>query len=302
MLKSTKLPIGDTLSLDSLKQRSISYEIPDHFADSAMFFAGTLQPGSLTFIYDDSSKLYKDSLLNTTHDFNLSKKDHIHIAYYLNKKLILGAQAYDIYYVKVTHDSREYWGYLPEHKLALNWIQLAPYTYLYTTVRDHHKELRPLSRSSLYKNGSFVNEIIYEPRYQRETESDTIDYYYSLESSTLAEPGLSQVQQIIKINSYYPACGYSSGESVILYDGFHIFYGLSTDNYFDAGIVANYSNVEIPSDTGLARNHIFVTVNNIIYQEENNEIASHDSTVLDYEWTLENKLVFVDTFAKIKIK
>lgn len=300
-MKSSNYRFGDTMSLEDLKLRVSTYEIPAQFLDSTNFFGGTLQSGSLTFIYDDSCKLYKDSLLNTYYDFDIKKKNHVYIAYYLNKKLVLGAQAYDIYYTKVIHEGREYWGYLPEHKLALNWLQLAPQTYLYTTIRDHDKDLSPIAKTSLYKDGSLVNEISYVPAYQPEG-GDTVDYYYCLESAITEGSSLTQIQKTIKVISHYPACGYSSGESLILYDGEHIFYGLNTSNYFDAGSVANYSNIETPQDTSMAKKHIFVTVNNISYQEENGEVASHDSTILNYEWTLDNKLVFVDTLAKVKIK
>src|SRR4051812_8692292 len=75
ILRSTNRPFDDTLALETLKQKPMNYEMPEQYLDTANFFGGALQAGSLTFTYDDSTQLFKDSTLNTAYDFKVTKKD-----------------------------------------------------------------------------------------------------------------------------------------------------------------------------------------------------------------------------------
>jgi hypothetical protein len=299
------LPFRDTISTEILKNTKVCYTMPETYLDSVRFDFGTIAPGSKTYIYNSSTKLFKDSLLNIPFEFTLSKQDEISICYPLNKKVIVGSYANDIYYVKATNDGKEYFGYIAENQLSLVWKQLSKDYTIYLSIREclnTNNIKRPMANVSLYKNSAFVNEITIEPVYQSEGSIDTIDFYYCLSSSLVSDCKMIGIKSLIKIDSYYPACGYSSGENILLFDGQKIYYGLNTLNYFDAGIVANYTYINAPEDTSLQKKHLFLTINHVEYAENSDEVSLHDSLVLDYELTQDNKLIFKDTITNIKLK
>ncbi len=303
--QSPNLPFRDTVSTEILKNTKINYTLPETYFDSARFDFGTMAPGSKTYIYDSNTKLYKDSLLNTLIEFTLSKQDEIFICYPLNKKIVIGGYAYDIYYVKITKEGREHFGYIAENQLSFAWRKLSKDYAIYLSIRGYintNNIKQPMAHVSLYKNSTFINEISIEPAYQSEGRNDTIDFYYCLTSSLINDCKLARINSLIKIDSYYPACGYPSGENILLFDGEKIYYGLKTLNYFDAGIVANYTYITTPTDTALQKNHLFLTTNHVEYGENSDEVSLHDSLVLDYELTHDNKLIFRDTITNIKVK
>jgi hypothetical protein len=109
--------------------------------------------------------------------------------------------------------------------------------------------------------------------------------------------GLTGARNIIRLAMNYDACGYTSGETVLIWDGKDVHYAFQTTGMSEAGLFANYAYAVFPKDNHGVEGKILAMDNHVEYDTEKDElpIILHDSTVVQYAWIPGKGVVLEDT-------
>ncbi len=123
-------------------------------------------------------------------------------------------------------------------------------------------------------------------------------YYYTVSTQLFPAKGLKGAVSIIDLSMHYPACGYTGGNIVVVWDGSKQYYVFQDYDGSDAGVYSISSDYILPSNKGGKGNTILSYTNTISYEfDEKNEYKEleHDSIAIQYSWKKGNGIIKIDT-------
>jgi hypothetical protein len=125
----------------------------------------------------------------------------------------------------------------------------------------------------------------------------TGDVGFFIDMERFYDNGLKNVKDVLMIKSYYPACGYGSGENLVFFTGKTLNRVLETSNMADGGAFYAKEDVLLPQEKGGITGHILVSSDTVEMTEKEVQkdvfemfISKQDYKMTLYKWNGE-KLV-----------
>ncbi len=272
--------------------------------DSINFFMGYLQPGSLTYICVERTKLMKDSLLQNPSDLFFGFGDTVKVEHYINTEYAHENWSEPIYKVKVMHMGKEYTGYLPQNVVAIVVKKLSDKNILMVRLSDLGKDE---NNNTAFYAEALVTDTSFDLNFCKNKyklvggesgEDGQWHYYYTITAKQLPAAGFDGAIDLININMDYPACGYMGGDMVLVWDGTQLYYAYQDYNGSDAGAYSMISYPILPGDKNGKKNSILSVTNTISYEISENDVykeQDHDSLVMQYFWQQNKGIIKSDT-------
>ena len=130
------------------------------------------------------------------------------------------------------------------------------------------------------------------------TEFKTVgDLGHFIDMERFYDQGLKKVKDVLMINSYYPACGYGSGENLVFFTGKALIRVLETSNMSDGGAFYAKEDILLPQEKGGITGHLLVVSDTVEMEEKEvrkdvfeSSISKQEYKMTIYKWNGE-KLV-----------
>ena len=293
---------SDTNETISISNNQKQEEETPPLLDSAIFQFGSLLPGSLTTVITDSY-LMDDSLLTKKTEMLVHPGDTVFINFIAPNSLNSQDWTEDIYNITVINDGKKTSGFLPLDKLATTWKKLSDNTWFlfgYIGTRKNSNDASVLYGRAMIMDATFkkIDFKEFQVIGIMEGEENKPRYYYSLGVTIRPSMGLSNVINVIDLDMFYDACGYTNGDILLLWDGNKLHYGIEVNSMGEAGIVSNYEYAVYPTDANGKKDKILTIFNHREYDEDKNTETLHDSIVVQYAWAPDKGVVLEDTLFK----
>jgi hypothetical protein len=253
----------------------------------------------LTTVIENGLPLFADSLLQNKTTVTLSIGDTVYLMAIAGR---LTDADWDRHVYKVIVVNKKAQGYLPENKLAIS-IKNLP---------DGHIFLAGLVETRPNKNGypmlwtkALVVDRDYTILAEKEfkaiggetNEGGAFAFNQYVLTQVHDGMGLDGARNIIRLAMNYDACGYISGETVLIWDGKDLHYAFQNIGMSEAGLFANYAYAVFPKDAHGVEGKILSMDNHVEYDSEKEDmpVILHDSTVVQYAWIPGKGVMLEDT-------
>jgi hypothetical protein len=253
----------------------------------------------LTTVIENGLPLFVDSLLKNKITVTLNVGDTIYLDGDAGRLTDAG---WDRHVYKVIVPGKKVQGYLPQNNLAISienlpdgniflagLVETRPnendYPQLWTKALVVNRNYTPLSEKEFEAIGGELNE------------DGAFTFNQYIQTQVHDGKGLDGAMSIIRLAMNYDACGYTSGETVLIWDGKDIHYAFQNFEMSEAGLFANYAHSVFPDDAHGVKGKILSMDNHIEYDSEKEDmpVTLHDSTVVQYAWIPGKGVVLEDT-------
>jgi hypothetical protein len=253
----------------------------------------------LTTVIENGLPLFADSLLENKTAITLSIGDTIYLSRTAGRRTDAG---WDRHVYKVTVVNKKVQGYLPENKLAIS-VKNLPDGNIFLVglveTRPDENDYPILWTKALVVNSdySILSEKEFEAIGGETNEEGAFTFNQYILTQIHDGKGLNGATNIIHLAMNYDACGYTSGETVLIWDGKDMHYAFQNFEMSEAGLFANYAYAVFPKDEHGIEGKILSMDNHIEYDTEKEDmpVTLHDSVVVQYAWIPGKGVVLEDT-------
>lgn len=253
----------------------------------------------LTTVIENGLPLFADSLLQNKTAVTLSIGDTLYLSGAAGRLTDAG---WDRHVYKVVVLNKKVQGYLPENKIAMS-IKNLPDGNIFLAglveTRPNENDYPILWTKALVVDSHYT--ILSEKEFEAIGGETNEDGAFTFNQYILTDvhdgKGLEGAMNIIRLAMNYDACGYTSGETVLIWDGKDVHYAFQNTGMSEAGLFSNYAYAVFPKDPHGIAGKILSMDNHIEYDSEKDDlpVTLHDSTVVQYAWVPGKGVVLEDT-------
>jgi hypothetical protein len=274
--------------------------------DSVKYSMGIIETGSSSYIMQETI-LMNDSLLSDKSEVILMPGQKVKIDFVCSNTNLYNKWVQPVYQVSLEKESKKVQGFLPQSCLAVSRKKLSDRTIFLFGLTDSKVNENDFAEIMgqvvvLDSTGKIVARKETKVIGGEIGEDGNSTYSHNITTSINSSKGLKEVINIIDVDMTYPACGYTNGNIIFLWDGKQVHYALQDFDISEAGLFASYTYPLFPSDKGGKEDKILSLTNIVGYsfEEENEEIneTMHDSIVVQYNWKINEGVVVGDTIFK----
>ena len=122
----------------------------------------------------------------------------------------------------------------------------------------------------LVKKNKLISKVNFKPH-----STDMQKHYgYDISIKKSSGRGLNSVNSLYMIDAVYPACGYTSGTTLLGRSGSELLYLLQTNEVSEAGLFSSREILIFPSDKGGNKNEIIVHSTMQEYDEKTDDLVT----------------------------
>lgn len=240
--------------------------------EDVIFRNGKFEENSVVYLYADNVNIREKPSTNSKVIANLSIATKVKVISKSDETYTINGYNTYWYLVSFEKDGNKQTGFVWG-----GFLSAVSYTttndsgeivYFLFAISGYSKEASFSSTLKAVINGKIVSSIAIQPE---ETDQYDGNYGYDISGKIMGNKGLDNIKKIIVITFSYPACGYTNGDVVVLWNGKDLIYGCESLKVSEAGIFSFSTELIFPSDQGGKANRIIRKEETIQYDEEGNE-------------------------------
>lgn len=172
------------------------------------------------------------------------------------------------YRVKYKRNSKDYEGYIWGGLLSITYISMGDRLFL-TGIKKYNEENGYTAECRLVVGGRIISSVEFQPHYLPDG-SDNGFYQYSSTIEVKGSSALDGIENIIKINFNYGACGYPYGDIWLGYGNGKLYFIGKNSSVAEGGVFHSDEKFIFPDQKKGIRNRVVLIRENSDFDEKTN--------------------------------
>ncbi len=253
------------------------------YAEDLSVYHYSFIENSQTYIFADNVRVRKSPEINNANIIDqLDTGDRVTILSRSEKSMVIDGYKEGWYKIGCRKKGKDLSGYVWGGFFSIGYSVRGERLFL-TGIKSFKADTGFTAECRLVEKGKILSSVIFEPHYLPDGNNEGV-YGYAVSSGLKGGLGLSGIENVLRLNFIYEACGYPGGNIWIGYGGNRLYYIGKDTSVSEAGVFHAEQRFIFPEGNKTGKDTVILIDENSEFDEKTNDYKLTEKKETKFLW------------------